>query len=88
MHDVVYYGAMVWMTGLLCVCIGLVVRARTTPARILALDILSLVLVSLLILYSTTTETSYYLDAALILALISFMSSIVAARFWSEGKVF
>jgi multicomponent Na+:H+ antiporter subunit F len=56
--------------------------------RILGFDTLTLVLISLLILYSTTTETSYYLDAALLLAAVSFLSTIVAARYASEHKVF
>ncbi len=88
MHEIVYYGAMIWMTGLLCVCIWLVVSSRASIVRILSLDALTLVLVSLLILYSTTTETSFYLDAALMLALVSFISSVVAARYWGERKVF
>lgn len=88
MHDVVYYAAMIWMTGLLCICIGMVIRARSALVRILALDSVTLVLVALLILYSTTTGTSFYLDAALILALLSFVSSVVAARYHSEGRIF
>lgn len=88
MHDVVYYGAMVWMTGLLCICIGIVIRTRSAVVRILAFDALTLVIISLLILYSTTTESSYYLDAALMLALVSFVATIVAARYYSERKVF
>jgi multicomponent Na+:H+ antiporter subunit F len=88
MHDYVYYGAMIWMTGLLCVCLLLVVRAKGSIVRILSLDALTLVLVSLLILYSTTTGTSFYLDAAIMLAFISFISSVVAARYWGERKVF
>lgn len=88
MHEVVFYGAMIWMTGLLCVCIGMVIRARSALVRILALDTLTLVLVALLTLYSTTTESSFYLDAALMLALLSFLSTIVAARYHSEGHIF
>ncbi|MDQ3541062.1 MAG: monovalent cation/H+ antiporter complex subunit F [Chloroflexota bacterium] len=88
MHEVVYYGAMIWMTGLLCVCIGMVIRSRSTLVRILALDTVTLVLVALLILYSTTTESSFYLDAALMLALLSFVSTLVAARYHSEGRIF
>jgi multisubunit Na+/H+ antiporter MnhF subunit len=56
--------------------------------RILAFDALTLVLVALLIMYSITTETSYYLDAALMLALLSFISTVVASRYYSERKVF
>ena len=88
MHEVINYAAMIWMSGLLCVCVGMVIRAPSGIIQILALDALTLVLVSLLILYSTTTETSYYLDAALLLSLVSFISTIVAARYWSEQKVF
>jgi multisubunit Na+/H+ antiporter MnhF subunit len=88
MHEVVFYGAMIWMTGLLCICIGMVIRARSALVRILALDTVTLVLVALLILYSTTTESSFYLDAALMLALLSFLSTIVAARYHSEGRIF
>ncbi len=88
MHEVVYYGAMIWMTGLLCVCIGMVIRSRSALVRILALDTVTLVLVALLILYSTTTESSFYLDAALMLALLSFLSSVAAARYHSEGRIF
>ncbi|HEV2067854.1 MAG TPA: monovalent cation/H+ antiporter complex subunit F [Thermomicrobiales bacterium] len=88
MHELVFYGAMIWMTGLLCVCIGMVIRARSALVRILALDTLTLVLVALLILYSTTTESSFYLDAALMLALLSFLSSVVAARYHSERRMF
>lgn len=88
MHEVVYYSAMIWMTGLLCVCIAMVVRARSGIVRVLALDALTLVLVSLLVLYSTTTVTSYYLDVALLIALVSFASSVAAARYWGAGRVF
>ncbi len=88
MHEVVFYGAMIWMTGLLCICIGMVIRARSALVRILALDTLTLVLVALLILYSTTTESSLYLDAALMLAMLSFLSTVVAARYHSEGRIF
>jgi len=88
MHETVYYIAMIWMTGLLCICIGLVIKTRSELVRILGFDTLTIVLISLLILYSTTTETSYYLDAALLLALVSFVSTVVAARYAGERKVF
>jgi len=88
MHDVVYYAAMIWMTGLLCVCFGLVIRTHSSIVRIVGFDAMSLVLISVLILYSITTESSYYLDAALLLALVSFVSTIAAARYHSEQRVF
>jgi multicomponent Na+:H+ antiporter subunit F len=88
MHEVVYYAAMIWMTVLLVACIWLVIRTPSQIVRILGLDTLTLILIALLILYSTTQETSYYLDAALLLALVSFVSTVVVARYHSERKVF
>lgn len=88
MHDLVFYIAAVWMTALLFICIAVVVRAKSPMVRILALDTLTLVLVALLILYTVTNRVSYYLDAALVLALLSFMSTLAAARYRSEGRLF
>ena len=88
MHQIVYYIAMVWMTGLLCVCIGLVVRARSALMRVLALDSLALVLIALLVLYSTTTGKGYYIDAAIMLALLAVIGSVAAARSHCERRIF
>jgi multicomponent Na+:H+ antiporter subunit F len=88
MHDVVFYIAMLWLIVLFVVCVIMVARAKSGLVRVLALDTLTLVLVGLLIIYSVTTETSYYLDAALVLALISFISVIAAARYHSERRLF
>lgn len=88
MTDVVFYIALAWMTVLLLSVLVLVIRAATPMTRILALDVLTLVLVALLVLYSTITGTSYYLDAALLLALVSFLSTFAAARYYSEGRIF
>jgi multicomponent Na+:H+ antiporter subunit F len=88
MHDLVYTAALVWMTLLLAVCVFETVRARTDLMRVLALDTLALVLVAVLALYSTTEDVSYYLDAALAIALLSFLGTMAAARYHSEGKIF
>jgi len=88
MHELVYYAAMIWMTGLLCGCVALVIRTRSQLVRILAMDSLTLILIALLILYSTTQETPFYLDAAVLLALVSFATTLVAARYRSERTIF
>ena len=88
MHQITFYIAMICMTALMLICIAMVIRTRSGMVRILAFDALTLVLVALLILYSVTTGSSYYLDAALMLSLVSFISTVVAARYYSERKVF
>ena len=88
MHEVVFYAAFVWMTVLLAVGVAQVIRLRTTAARILALDTLTLILVALLVVYSDYQRTPYYLDAALILALLAFIGTLVAARYHGERRIF
>lgn len=88
MHEIVFYLAFVWMTVLLVVSAVAVVRLRSTASRILALDMLTLILVALLVLYADWQRLPYYLDAALILSLLAFMATLVLARFYGEGKVF
>jgi multicomponent Na+:H+ antiporter subunit F len=43
--------------------------------------------VALLVVYATGQRSSYYMDAALILALLAFLSTLVAARYHGERKV-
>ena len=88
MHDIVFYIAMIWLVILFCVCVIMIVRAKSGLVRVLSLDTLTLVLVALLIVYSVTTGTAYYLDAAVVLSLISFIGVIAAARYHAERRLF
>ena len=87
-HEALFYVAAGWMTVLLVVGVVAVVRLRETAGRILALDVLTLVLVSLLVLYTDAFQNPYYLDAALILALLSFIATVAAARYHGERKIY
>jgi multisubunit Na+/H+ antiporter MnhF subunit len=88
MSDAVFYIAMIWMVVLFCSCVVLVARSKSGFVRVLSLDALTLVLVALLIVYSITTHSSYYLDAALILALISFITVVASVRYHGERRLF
>ena len=63
------------------------IRAETNSTRVLAVDVMTLVLVALLVLYSAANQQPYYLDAALALALISFIGTVAAARRLAEGRI-
>jgi multisubunit Na+/H+ antiporter MnhF subunit len=80
-HEAVFYVAVAWLALLLGGAIGLVVGARGLGARILALDTLTLLLVALLALLAVGRGATYYLDAALFLALLSFAGTLAAARY-------
>ena len=88
MHEIVFYVAVAWMTGLLAVSVAAVIRVNSTPGRILALDMLTLILIALLVLYAAANRSPYYLDAALLLALLAFIGAQVAARYHAARRIF
>lgn len=80
--------ALVWLVVLLGACAVRVVGAPSSVSRILALDTLALVLIGLLVLFSVSRDVSYFLDAALILALLGFVATLGAARYHGRGRLF
>jgi multicomponent Na+:H+ antiporter subunit F len=73
---------------LLGLVVSRIVRAETRVERILALDLLTLLLIALIALLSGALRTPYYMDAALILALLAFVGTVTAARYHLEGRLF
>jgi multicomponent Na+:H+ antiporter subunit F len=88
LHEIVFYLAFAWMTILLVTSAAAVIRPRSTASRILALDMLTLILVALLVLYSAANRSSYYMDAALVLSLLAFVATLVLARYHGERRIF
>src|SRR3712207_2060699 len=87
LHEIVFYLAFAWMTVLLVVGVAAVIRLRSTASRILALDMTTLILVALLILYADANRSPYYLDAALILSLLAFLATLALARYHGERRI-
>ena len=88
MSDLVVDAGLLWLIVLLGACAVRVVRARSTVSRILALDTLVLVLIGLLVLFSIAQDVSYFLDAALILAILGFVATVAAARYYGQDRLF
>lgn len=88
MHETVFTVAAVWVSFLLVVCVVVMLRSRSGLVRVLALDAMTLTLIALLVLFSDSRGVSWYLEAALVLAMLSFMSTVAAARYYAEGKIF
>jgi multicomponent Na+:H+ antiporter subunit F len=80
--------ALVWVT-LLLVTGGLVLlRARDAVQRLVAMDLLAVLVIALLALLSYLRDQPYYFDAAVALALLSLVSTVAAARYLSSGGPF
>lgn len=69
-----------WATLLLVAGGLLLLRSRDNLHRVLALDVLVMIVVALLTVLSYVRDVSYYIDAALALALLSFTATLVVVR--------
>lgn len=87
MPDTLVAAVLIWMIFLLGAIVIFAVRSRSDAERLLAIDAITLVLVALLALFSIVNGQSYYLDAALALALVSFIGTVVAARRLSSRRL-
>jgi multicomponent Na+:H+ antiporter subunit F len=88
MPDVVMAIALGW-AALLALGGGvLLLRAGDALHRVLALDVLVVIVIALLAILSYLRDVSYYIDAALALALLSFTATLVAARHVIRGGPF
>jgi len=87
-HEAVFYLAIAWLSALAAVTVVLAARARSLASRVLALDTLTLQLVAALVLVAHAERSPAYLDAALVLALLSFVGTLAAARYHGTRSVF
>lgn len=87
-QSLLFYVGIVWVAVLLGIVVVRIARSRTTGERILALDLLTLLLIGLLALAAGEDQRSYALDAALALALLSFVATLGASRYYETRKPF
>ena len=84
--DVVLTVAFAWATLLLVAGGLLLLRASDTLHRLLALDVLGMIVIVMLTTLSYLNGVSYYLDAAIALALLSFSATLVSARYVNRRR--
>ena len=76
-------------------CIGLALlmnlwRLATgppTPDRILALDTMTINAIALIVLYSLMSDTSILFEAAILFAMVGFISTVAYCKFLLRGDV-
>jgi len=64
-----------------------VVEGPTTPDRVVALDTIGTNVVAIAVLFAMWTGAGLFVDVALVLAIIGFISTIAVARFVTEGDI-
>lgn len=69
-------------------CLYRVIKGPTIPDRVVALDALTTIIVVMLGIYSYVKESVFFMDVALVLAIISFVGTVTVAKYLDEGVVF
>jgi multicomponent Na+:H+ antiporter subunit F len=80
--------ALIWVTLLVVVGGVALVRARDVLQRVVALDLLAVFVIALLAMLCYLRGQPYYFDAAVALALLSFVATIATARYLGTGGPF
>jgi multicomponent Na+:H+ antiporter subunit F len=57
------------------------VRGPTLPDRVIAIDLIGVLIVCLLVVVAESTAQQAFLDVAMVLALISFVGTVAYARY-------
>ncbi|PKM22055.1 MAG: K+/H+ antiporter subunit F [Gammaproteobacteria bacterium HGW-Gammaproteobacteria-14] len=64
-----------------------VLRGDTLPARVQALDTLYINSIALIVLFGIYARTSIYFEAALLIALIGFVSTVAVTKYLLRGAI-
>lgn len=64
-----------------------VIRGPTTPDRVVALDTIGTNVVAIAVLFAVRTGRGLFVDVALVLAIIGFITTIAVARYVTEGDI-
>ena len=64
-----------------------VIRGPTTPDRVVGLDTIATNVVAIAVLFAIYSESGFFVDVALVLAIIGFISTIAVARYVTEGDI-
>jgi len=85
--DVVVTGGLI-VASLVTLLAGYrVVVGPTTPDRVVGLDTIATNVVAIAVLYAFATGRGLFVDVALVLAIIGFISTIAVARYVTEGDI-
>ncbi|AKB84713.1 cation:proton antiporter [Methanococcoides methylutens] len=69
-------------------CIYRVIKGPTIPDRVIAVDAMTTVIVAMLGIYSYVQGSVFFMDVALVLAIISFVGTVTISKYLDEGVVF
>jgi len=88
MNSLIFDISITFMVIAIIPCIYRVIKGPTTPDRVIAVDAMTTVIVVILGIYSYMQESAFFMDVALVLAIISFVGTVTISKYLDEGAVF
>lgn len=79
--------ALLFMVFAIIPCVYRVIKGPTIPDRVIAVDAMTTVIVVMLGVYSFVQESVFFMDVALVLAIISFVGTVTISKYLDEGVV-
>lgn len=87
MLDMALNIALVTVTISMAMCFYRIAKGPTLPDRAIALDTTGINLVAIIGLFSIKMDTQYFIDAMLVIAILSFMGTVAIAKFLVKGEI-
>ena len=84
MQFVIYFSFATMSLAMVIIFIRLII-GPTLPDRVVALELLASVIVAIIGAYAIYTDTSSFIDVAIVAALTAFLAAIGFARFLERG---
>jgi multisubunit Na+/H+ antiporter MnhF subunit len=84
----VIYAALVIHIVMIAVCVWRVWRGENVIDRLIGVDLSSTLLLAVLVLLALITDDAIYIDVALALGALSFISTVALAKFSAEQQMF
>ena len=84
--SVVSSAALILVTASIVLAFVRVLRGPSLPDRVMALDMIGLMAVSVIVLTAIASDEPVLMDAAIALALISFLGTLAFARFIEQRE--
>jgi multicomponent Na+:H+ antiporter subunit F len=88
MNSLLLDASLTFMVIAIIPCIYRVIKGPSIPDRVIAVDAMTTVIVAMLGIYSYVQGSVFFMDVALVLAIISFVGTVTISRYLDEGAVF
>jgi multicomponent Na+:H+ antiporter subunit F len=69
----------------LLACLARLLRGPSFPDRVIALDVLGILVLGIVVVATILASTGVLLDVAIVLALVLFVGTVAVARYLEEG---